>query len=357
MILEASPILGTLLHTIGAASAALCYSPQKFLHKWSWQTYWLAQAAVCWLVLPWLFAYLFVPEYGSVLSESPSDAMWLAFGYGVLYGVGGIAFGVAIRYIGFSLTYAIAIGFSCLIGTLFMPLINGILAEKLQQDGGMIVVGGVALGFVAMIISGLAGFRKERELTADGKREGSGFNVKLGLPICVVAGVLSAVFNFSLEAGAPIAEVAAAYGAGNFQELAKYPFTMNGAFLTTLLYVLFLAGRSRSWGEFSRTEDGKGLGINYLLAIATGIMWYLQFFFYGLGHIRMGDFKFSSWAIHMIILILLSSGFGVLIGEWKGARSKTFGYMLLALALLVAAVGLITYGNFLGSAEVAEAGH
>lgn len=346
---DASPIIGTLLHAIGAASAALCYSPQKFLHKWSWQTYWLAQAVVCWLALPWLFAFALVPEYSAVLAESPSEAMVKAYAYGVLYGVGGIAFGVAIRYIGFSLTYAIAIGFSCLIGTLFIPLRDGVLADKIQQDGGMVVVGGVALGFVAMIVSGLAGFRKERELASDGRGRLGGFNARIGLPICILAGVLSAVFNFSLEAGAPISEVAAAHGAGNFQELAKFPFTMNGAFTTSLLYIIFLATRSKSWGEFGRTEDRRGLARNYGLALATGCMWYLQFFFYGLGHIRMGDFKFSSWAIHMIILILLSSGFGVLIGEWKGARRRTSLFMVGALALLVAAVGMITYGNYVGS--------
>ena len=352
MSLEASPLVGTLLHTVGAASAALCYSPQKFLHKWSWQTYWLTQAFFCWGILPWIGAYLTIPELGTVLAEAPSSAMGQSYLYGVLYGVGGIAFGVSIRYIGFSLTYAIAIGFSCLIGTLFMPLVHGVLDDKLQQPGGLIVVGGVILGFVAMLLTGIAGFRKERELASDGTP--TSFNARIGLPVCVIAGVLSAVFSFALDAATPIAEIAAKYGAGQNQENVKYIFSNNGAFTTTLFYIFYLMQRDRTWGEFLKTQDGSSSGLvrNYLLSFATGVMWYTQFFFYGRGHVLMGDFKFSSWAIHMIILILLSSGFGFLIGEWKGARRKTVLDMAVALALLVGAVGLITYGNFLGS-EVA----
>ena len=351
-MIESAPLVGTLLHTIGAGSAALCYSPQKFLHKWSWQTYWLTQAFFCWGILPWIGAYLSLPEhFFTVLAEAPRDAMVISYLYGVLYGVGGIAFGVSIRYIGFSLTYAIAIGFSCLIGTLFMPLINGVLGEKLQQDGGMLVLLGVILGFVAMILTGVAGFRKERELEEGGRK--STFNAHVGLPICVLAGVLSAVFSFSLDAATPIAEVAAKYGAGNNQENIKYIFSNNGAFTTTLIYIIYLMNKNRTWGEFRRTRDssGKGLALNYALSFATGLMWYMQFFFYGRGHVLMGEFKFSSWAIHMIILILLSSGFGVLIGEWRGARRKTVLDMGVALALLAGAVGLITWGNYRGSLD------
>jgi len=352
---ETSPLLGTLLHAVGAMSAALCYSPQRFLHRWSWQTYWLAQAAFCWLALPWVFAWLLVPELGAVLSEAPKDAMLLSYLLGVVYGVGGIAFGVSIRYIGFSLTYAIAIGVSCALGTLARPIVEGAVGSTISKPGGLWVIGGVLLGTVAIVLTGLAGFRKERELATDGAP--TKFNARLGLPICLLAGVLSAVFSFSLSAAQPVADVARAHGAGHFEGLVIYLFSNNGAFTTTLVYIIFLATRHRTWGEFGRTQDGsgRGLALNYLLALATGLMWYMQFFFYGLGHVRMGDFKFSSWAIHMIILILFSAGFGVLIGEWKGARRKTILDISLALALLVGAVGLLTYGNYLGGQPDAHA--
>jgi L-rhamnose-H+ transport protein len=351
---ESAPLLGTLLHTIGAGSAALCYTPQKALHKWSWQTYWLVQAFFCWFSLPWIFAWIFVPELGAVLAEAPRDAMLKSYLFGVLYGVGGIAFGVSIRYIGFSLTYAIAIGISCAVGTLTMPLYKGVLAETLSQAGGAYVLGGVVLGAIAIVLTGLAGFRKERELTEEGRP--TKFNARLGLPICLVAGVLSAVFSFALDAAQPVADVARAHGAGQYEGLAIYLFSNPGAFTTTVLYVLYLAWRDRSWSEFVRTRDGSpGLLRNYGLSLATGLMWYGQFFFYGLGHVRMGAFKFSSWAIHMTILILLSAAFGFLIGEWRSARRRTVMGMYLALLILFAAVGILTYGNYLGGRAAAPA--
>lgn len=342
-----NPILGTGLHAIGAASAALCYAPQHYLHKWSWQTYWLVQAAGCWLVLPWIFAWFTIPELGAVLHEAPGEAMVKSYLLGALYGVGGIAFGLAISHIGFSLTYALAIGISCVIGTLLPPLLAGALGETLRSAAGTYVVAGVLLGGGAMVVTGLAGFRKERELVGDASAPA--FNPRIGLPIVLLAGVLSAVFNFSLQAAAPIAEVAARHGAGHFQGNVIYLFSNSGAFTTTLFYAGWLATRGRTWGEFFRTADGTGLVRNYLLSILTGLLWYLQFFFYGLGHVRMGRFEFSSWAIHMILLILLSCGFGVAIGEWKKCRPATKLLVAASIALLLGAVGLISYGNFLAS--------
>lgn len=356
MPIEPSPLLGTLLHAIGAASAALCYAPQRYLRQWSWQTYWLLQAAGCWFVLPWIFAWATIPELGAVLAEAPQDAMLKSYALGALYGVGGIAFGLAIRHIGFSLTYALAISISCVLGTLVPPALAGTLGETLTSHAGLIVIGGVVLGGAAMFITGYAGFRRERELAGDTAT--TPFNARVGLPIVILAGVLSAVFNFSLQAAAPVAAVAARHGAGIFQGNVIYLFSNSGAFTTTLFYAGWLATRGQTWREFSRTSDGRGPARNYALALLTGLLWYLQFFFYGLGHVRMGRFEFSSWAIHMIILILLSCGFGVAIGEWKKCRAGTKLLVTCSIALLLGAVGLITYGNNLAtSASVASAAH
>ena len=347
---EASPLLGTLLHAVGAASAALCYAPQRYVKNWKWQTYWLVQAAACWLVLPWIFAAATIPELGAVLAEAPRDAMLKSYVLGAIYGVGGIAFGAAIRHLGFSLTYAVAIGLSCVLGTLIPPIKDGILVQTLSATGGSYVLAGVLLGALATFVTGLAGFRKEREQTAEAAAASS-FNPRLGLPIVILAGILSAVFSFSLAAGQPVADVAAKHGAGHFQGNVIYLFSHSGAFTTTLVYCIYLISRDRSAGEFG-FASGASLAANYALSVLTGLLWYLQFFFYGLGHVRMGEFKFSSWAIHMIILILLSCGFGVAIGEWKSCRPSTKAVIAGAIALLFAAVGLLTYGNYLAAPPV-----
>lgn len=341
MSLDPSPLLGTGLHTIGAASAALCYAPQRWVRDWSWQTYWLTQAFFCWLILPWIFAWASVPELGAVLAEAPRAAMLKSYALGALYGVGGIAFGVAIRYLGFSLTYAIAIGLSCVLGTLLPPMLDGTLGTTLDSAAGGLVVGGVVLGAAAIFATGFAGLRRERE--TKGSADKITFDARRGLPLVAIAGVLSAVFNFSLQAAAPVAAVAAAHGAGVFQSNVIYLFSNSGAFTTTLCYASWLATRNRTWAEFAAPRTP--LLRNYALSSLTGLLWYLQFFFYGLGHVRMGALEFSSWAIHMIILILLSCGFGLAIGEWRRCSRRTQVMVSLAVVLLLGAVGLIAYGN------------
>jgi L-rhamnose-H+ transport protein len=348
-MIPSNPILGVLLHAVGALSAALCYTPQKATRCWSWQTYWLAQASVCWLALPVIGAWLTIPSLMQVLQEAPTSAMRNAFLLGALYGIGGTAFGLAIRHIGFSLTYAIAIGLSCVLGTLLPPLISGQLAAVFGRTGAGWVLSGIGIGVLGILLSGLAGRLKELDL--EGRN--TGFNLKKGLPLCLLAGVLSAVYGFSLAAGEPIAAVAATRGAGVFQGNVVYIFSNSGAFLTTGLYCLWLHLRHRTFGEYVELPAGperRALPVNFALAILTGCLWYGQFFFYGLGHVRMGDFKFSSWGIHMIMLVLFSSLTGLYLREWKGCRGRTWSSLAAALLVLVVAVLFLAYGSYLGEA-------
>src|ERR1019366_4823526 len=149
-----NPILGSALHAVGAFLAAICYTPQKRVNGWSWQSYWMVQAAFCWFLLPILGAWLTIPELGAVLREAPRSAMLASFLLGAAYGIGGTAFGVSIRYIGFSLTYAIAIGLSTVLGPLIPPLVKGTLATTLSKPGASWVVAGIAIGMVGIALTG-----------------------------------------------------------------------------------------------------------------------------------------------------------------------------------------------------------
>lgn len=340
-------INGVLYHAVGASGAALCYTPQKKVKGWSWQTYWLAQALICWLVLPVVVAWLTIPNLLTVINEAPSSAMQRSFLLGMAYGIGGTAFGIAIRYVGFSLTYAISVGISCVLGTILPPLVNGTLTDILQSHGASFLVSGVAMGAIGIGISGIAGRSKEKDLEKSGRAGASEFSLAKGLPLCLLAGVLSALYGYSLDQGQPIAEVAARHGAGQFKENVKYIFSNSGAFVTTLLYCLYLHIKEKTFHQY--TAANNHLGLNYLMSLLTGFLWYGQFFFYGLGHVRMGKFEFTSWAIHMILLVLLSAVTGLLMREWKGTSRRTIRLLWTALFVLVLAVLLLTRGNYLGS--------
>jgi L-rhamnose-H+ transport protein len=344
------PLLGVGLHGVGAMFAANCYAPQKYIRRWSWETFWITQAAWCWCLWPILGALFTIPSLGRVLAEAPKLPMLFSFLMGLAYGVGGTAFNVSIRYIGFSLTYAIAVGLSSVLGTLVPPLVRGQLGTLLSRPGAGYVMAGVGAGALGIAACGLAGRLKENDLRA--QRTGPGeFSLVKGLFLSLLAGVLSAVYGFALEAAVPVVQVAEQWGAGHWKGNVAYLFANTGAFLTSACYALWLGQRNRSSGEFFRLREGQeraSLAGNYALAWLTGTLWYGQFFFYNLGHVRMGHYEFTSWAIHMIMLVLFSNVLGVIFGEWKGCRARTYTAVALALAVLTVAVLSLTYGNHLG---------
>lgn len=343
---------GILFHAVGASSAALCYTPERKVKGWSWQTYWLAQAAVCWFILPIIVAVITIPSLSAVLSEAPRSAMLNSFLLGMAYGVGGTAFGMAIKYIGFSLTYVISVGISCVLGTLLPPIMNGTMGSVISGNGGLWIITGVFLGAMGIAFCGIAGRSKEKDMIG-GSKNNNGFSFKKGLPLCLLAGVLSAFYGFAINAGKPISDIAAAHGAGNFQVNVVYIFSNTGAFVTTLFYTLYLHSKNKTIKEYSGLQSGvkSTLTLNYLMAAITGIFWYGQFFFYGLGHVRLGKFEFSSWAIHMILLVFFSSVVGLVLKEWKFTKLKTKRTLAVALFVLLLAVVILTYGNYLGGVE------
>jgi L-rhamnose-H+ transport protein len=346
-----NPLLGVGLHAIGAGLSANCYSPQKYVKRWSWEIYWLTQAAWCWFLWPIIGALLTIPQLGQVLAEAPKDRMLLSFLMGVAYGVGGTAFNVSIRYIGFSLTYSIAVGLSSILGTLVPPLVRGQFAEIMSRVGSGWVFAGVAAGAIGIAVCGAAGHFKEGDLEARAEGAG-GFSLVKGLSLSLLAGVLSAVYGFALEVAAPVADLAEQHGAGIWKGNVAYVFANTGAFVTAALYSLYLARQHKSLGELIRLRPGEeraSLPMNYALALLTGTLWYGQFFFYNLGHVRLGKaYAFSSWAIHMIILVLISNLVAIFFKEWKGCGGRTKTSIGFGLALLCAAILLLTYGNYLG---------
>ena len=352
-----NPLLGVGYHSVGAMLSANCYAPQKYVRRWSWEIFWMTQAAWCWLIWPIVGAVCTIPHLRQVLAEAPRQPMLIAFLMGLAYGVGGTAFNISIRYIGFSLTYAIAVGLSSVLGTLVTPLAEGRFGEILAKPGADWVMLGVAAGVLGIAACGIAGRLKEidfRDQASTGDESGgpAGFSLAKGLALSLVAGILSAVYGIAInDVAKPIVETAALHGAGHWKGNIAYVFVNTGAFVTALVYSLSLARKNRSLGELVRVRSGPGsasLRANYALAFLTGTLWYGQFFFYNLGHVRMGNYEFTSWAIHMIMLVLFSNLVAIVFREWTGCRPRTRAAIALGLIVLTVAILLITYGNYLG---------
>jgi len=353
-MIPTNPLLGVGLHSVGALSAASCYTPMKKTTQWAWEIYWISQATFAWLILPILGALLTVPEYFAILAACPPEVMLKSFGLGFIYGSGGFAFGLAIRYIGFSLTYSVSIGISAALGTI-LPLFwtpnDGFVYkfDRLFNDKpGLIILAGIILAIVGIFVCGYAGALREREEPESGAR----YSFKIGIPLTIVAGVLSSVFNFALLAGDPLAKMAVEKGAPEVLSMnAIYPFSHGGAWAVNFIWCFFLIRKNKTASQFVRLPEKTpgGLPFYYLMAALSGAFWYFQFFFYGMGHMNFGEkFGFTSWAIHMSLLILFSNIFGKLFKEWDGATRWPKKVVHIGMALIVIATMIITYGNKIG---------
>lgn len=344
-----NPIIGTGLHAIGGISASICYTPSNKLKKWSWGTFWLVQSVFAWLLMPAVIGYLTVPDFFNILTSAPSQAFWGAFLLGAVYGFGGMSFGLAIKHIGYSLTYTLAIGISSVLGTLLPLTFLGGLSEHFSRPGAGIVIVGMIVSIVGVVLCGWAGFKKERDIDALSGQK-STFNMTKGLFLAIIAGFLSGVFNISLEIGQPIADIAAQKGAGHFEGNAKMIVSTAGCFLVNFIWFIVLGIKHKTLKEFT-SKSGISWSTrfkNSLWSALAGSLWFFQFFFYGLGHVKMGHFQFVSWALHMSMLIFFSYMVGVLMKEWKNVSKKTYILLIIALLILVASFIITGYGSYVG---------
>jgi L-rhamnose-H+ transport protein len=348
-MIQSNPLIGTGLHAIGAMSASSCYTPQTKIKNWSWGTFWLVQAFFAWIFVPIMAGWLTVPGFFGILHNAPSHVFWGAFLLGALYGFGGMSFGFSIKHIGYSLTYTIAIGISAVLGTLTPLFLYGGLTKYFTRPGSAVIIIGMLLSVAGVGLCGWAGFKKENDLQ---KIEGQqvSFKMSTGLLLAIIAGVLSAVFNISLEHGQPISDMAAKNGAGNFEGNAKMIVSTSGCFIVNFIWFIVLGIRQKTLREF-RVSEGisrSRLVKNTLWSALAGTLWFVQFLFYGLGHVHMGNYRFISWVLHMSMLIFFSYVVGMIMKEWKRVSRRTYILLLIALLTLVVSFVIMAYGSYIG---------
>lgn len=343
-----NPIIGTGLHAIGGISASTCYLPSQKTKKWSWGTFWLVQASFAWIIMPIIIGVITVPGFFEILSNAPSGSVWKAFLFGAIYGFGSMSFGMAIKHIGYSLTYTISIGISAVLGTIIPLVIFGGLVEHFTKPGGMIVVTGMVISIAGVVLCGLAGFNKEKDLSAtEGKS--TEFKMFTGLLLAIAGGILSGIFNISLEFGQPISDMASEV-AGHFEGNAKLIVSTSGCFVVNFIWFLVAGIRQKTLHEYTAKSgiSSSARMSNFAWSALAGTMWCFQFFFYGLGHVYMGSFQFVSWVLHMSMLIFFSYIVGVVMKEWKQVSKKTYIILVIGLLALILSFLITAYGSVIG---------
>lgn len=343
------PAIGILLHAIGGFAAGSFYLPLKKIKEWAWESYWLVNGFVSWILMPWLVAYLTVPELISLLQEAPASSMFWAYFYGVLWGIGGLTFGLTMRYLGLSLGYAMALGLTAMFGTIIPPIYFGEFTEMLFQVSGQVTLGGIMITLLGIALTGWAGFRKDREASDADKTAGvKEFNLTKGIWVALLAGIMSACMAFGIQAGKPIAELAVARNTTSiFQNSPVFIVIFAGGFTSNFIWCIWLNIKNNT--SFNYFDISTPLIINYLFASLAGITWYLQFMFYGMGSTQMGAYDFASWSIHFAFVIFFSNMWGLLTNEWEGVNHKTKRLIYGGLFILVLSACIIGYGNYLSS--------
>jgi L-rhamnose-H+ transport protein len=396
-----NPALGVLFHWLGGLASGSFYVPYKGVKHWAWETYWLAGGFFSWIIAPWILASFLTKDLFAVLGQAPSAALFWAFFFGLLWGVGGLTFGLTMRYLGLSLGMAVVLGLCAAFGTLMPPIFRGqFMTQVVGTSSGRVILFGVFVCLAGITAAGLAGISKDRVMSPEQQKAAiREFDLRKGIGVALLSGVMSACFAYGLAAGDPIKALTLQHGTAKlWQGLPVLIVVLVGGFLTNFIWCLILLTRNKTGYQFFNShirksgidDDGiletaldapsrevvEHIGSahrvavmapapsassplqapmlrNYLLCALAGTTWYFQFFFYTMGESQMGRYRFSSWTLHMASIIIFSSLWGIGFKEWNGAGARAKYLLTLALFLLVASTVIVGYGNYLGLANSA----
>jgi L-rhamnose-H+ transport protein len=382
-----NPALGVFFHWLGGLASASFYVPYRGVKHWAWETYWLVGGFFSWIIAPWILALTMTHDLIRVLQEASTSTLVWTYAFGVLWGLGGLTFGLTMRYLGMSLGMAMVLGYTAAFGTLMPPIFRGVFAsEVLGTHSGLVILGGVATCLLGIAVAGAAGVSKEREMSTEQKRASiKEFDLKKGILVATFSGVMSACFAFGLAAGDPIKALTIQHGTPVlWQGLPVLVVVLVGGFTTNFIWCVILNIRNRTGYQYFESEirsriparqeehiletatdaPGEEMAVavavaqdtavrapmlaNYLFSALAGSTWYMQFFFYTMGETQMGRYKFSSWTLHMASIIIFSTLWGIALKEWQGAGARTRLLVAFSLLVLVGSTVIVGYGNYVG---------
>jgi len=390
--LAPNPILGVFFHWLGGLASGSFYVPFRRVKSWAWETYWLVGGFFSWIIVPWILALAMTSDLAGVLHEAPGRSLFWTYSFGVLWGLGGLTFGLTMRYLGMSLGMAVALGYTAAFGTLIPPIFRGVFAtEVLGTRSGLTILIGVAVCLLGIVLAGAAGVSKEKEMSEAQKRAAiQEFDLKKGLLLATFSGAMSACFAYGLAAGDPIKALTVQHGTpALWQGLPVLVVLLLGGFTTNFIWCAILNHRNRTSYQYFSSEMRGDLPVrahepiienvtdapaeemavsadptdgtlprapmlaNYFFSALAGTTWYFQFFFYTMGDTQMGRFKSSSWTLHMASIIIFSTLWGIALKEWNGTGFRTKSLVTCSLIVLVGSTVIVGYGNYLGASSAA----
>lgn len=331
-------IIGLVIIAIGSLGQSSSYVPINKVKNWSWECFWLIQGIFAWLVFPFVGALLTMPDGLSLFDVylQESVAVYKSVGYGILWGIGGLTFGLSMRYLGIALGQSLALGTCSAFGTLIPSLLKG---QDLFSGEGLVLLTGVSIAIAGIAVIGYAGALKSSNMSEDEKKKAvKDFALKKGLLIAILAGVMSACFNLGLEAGAPIKAHILSLGSESLLTLNPIILLVTiGGFVTNACYCLFQNYKNKSFKDYTTITASNWIN-NLLFCALAGLLWYSQFFGLGVGQsfFEPGSVMMAfSWSILMSLNVLFSNIWGIILKEWQGVKKKTIVILVTGLAILI----------------------
>ncbi len=336
-------LIGLLIIAIGAFCQASSYVPINKIKEWSWESYWIVQGVFAWLVFPLLGALLAVTPGNSLMSLYTADpkATLLTIFFGMLWGVGGLTFGLSMRYLGVALGQSLALGICSALGVILTPVATDLLGLSQGAVGTITgaVISGVVVMFIGVLIIGLAGSMRAKASKNDAKdaAEPQRFNFGKGILVALISGFMSACFSIGQGCGA---NMHFADTKPIFQGLPAVLLITIGGFIVNAVYCFSQNSKNRTWGDYRK---GNLWGNNLIFCALAGLLWYSQFFGLSLGRGFLQDspaLLAFSWAILMSLDILFSNFWGIVLKEWKGCKPKIIWVLGIGLAILIFSIFL-----------------
>lgn len=351
-----NPALGVMIFTLGGLAGAVFYLPFKKVRNWAWESYWFIYAVFGLLVVPWALAMITSPNVLSVLQEAPARTLAYCCLCGAAWGVGGLTWGLMIRYLGVGLGLAIGCGLCSAAGTLVPPILAGKVGSLLGTPSANASMVGVLVSLVGIVLVGMAGMSKEKELPeAEKKKAVAEYNFKKGITVAIFSGLMSSAMSFGLQGGARLEELAEGLMPATSTTWRGMPVlvvVLFGGFLVNGVWCLYLNARNKTTNDYTR-KDAPLLG-NFLFAGLAGAIWCSQFICFKTGEPAMGKMAYIGWAVLMASAILFSTLLGIFLGEWKGTSSRTRSLLALGLVLLLSSTVIAAYSGKLSQEKSAS---
>ncbi|MBM6960997.1 L-rhamnose/proton symporter RhaT [Bacteroides caecigallinarum] len=329
-------LLGLLIIAIGSFGQSSSYVPIKKIKSWEWENFWLVQGIFAWLVFPLLGALLAVPEGGSLFSLLSSGGALKAIVYGVLWGIGGLTFGLSMRYLGVALGQSISLGTCAAFGTLFPALMAG---TDLFHGEGLVLLLGVCITLAGIAVIGYSGSLRSQSMSEEEKKAAvKDFALTKGLLVALLAGVMSACFALGLDAGTPIKEAALSAGVNPlYAGLPVILLVTFGGFLTNAAYCFWQNIKNGTTKDYFKVSPSLFIN-NVLFCMLAGVLWYSQFFGLEMGKSFFTDnavLMAFAWSILMSLNVVFSNLWGIILREWAGADRKTLVTLGIGLLILI----------------------